>query len=125
MAHGHLRYSFGRVATLLFLLGIATGCEFKYRATTVLHPDGSVDREVYQPAGEGDDEGPGAAGWAKPPVGAKDNALGGRNYFTASGHYASADKVPDHFVARLSDQEKYDLPADLPPGHLVRRAKRV
>src|SRR4051812_1359890 len=112
-----------------FLAIALAGCEFKYRATTVLHPDGSVDREVYQPAGEGNDEGPRAAGWAKPPVVAEDKALGGRKYFAASGHFASADKIPDHFVARLTDQEKYDLPADLPadlpPGHLVRRSTRV
>lgn len=125
MAHARWRNVCGRAAACFILLGIATGCEFKYRATTVLHPDGSVDREVYQPAGEGNDEGPRAAGWANPPVVAKDNTLGGRDYFAASGHFASADKVPDHFVARWSDQEKYDLPADLPPGRLVRRAKRV
>src|SRR6478672_8968028 len=96
---------------LVGLLAIAlTGCEFKYRATTVLQPDG-----------EGNDEGPRAAGWDRQPVVAEDKALGGRKYFTASGHFASADKVPDHFVARWADQEKYNLPADLPPGHLVRR----
>src|SRR4051812_11861885 len=105
------------LTALVGLLAIAlAGCEFKYRATTVLHPDGSVDREVYQPAGEGNDEGPRAAGWDRQPVVAEDKALGGRKYFTASGHFASADKVPDHYVAHWDGQEKLDLPADLPPG---------
>src|SRR5215212_2792141 len=103
------------IASLLLLP--AAGCEYHYRATTTLHADGSVDREIYQPSGEGADQGPMAAGWAKiaytndKVAGAGD---GKRRYFVASGHFTSADRVPEHFVTGLGEAER-DLPPDLPP----------
>src|SRR4051812_30084182 len=105
----------------LTVLCALAGCEYKYEAVTVLHPDGSVDREITQPAGEGSDDGPRAAGWATTVY--RDARLGGERTrdFTASGHFASPDKIPDHVAAGPGAEEGH---ADQPRSRLVRRYAR-
>src|SRR3954465_7396388 len=90
-----------------FVCGLAVvcavaGCESKFVATTVLHPDGSVDREIHQPVAESPGIRP-EQGWSKPTL-AKDNSPGADNkeYLTTRGHFASPEQIPEHVLFRVS-----------------------
>src|SRR6266699_3987986 len=86
------------------LLCALAGCESKFVATTVLHADGSVDREIHQPVA---DSPPVEAkqGWSEPTI-AKDTSLGAGNkeYLTAR------DAITDRIIAqKYGDRAAFDM----------------
>jgi hypothetical protein len=122
----------GLVAALLALAG---GCE-QYRIETVLHPDGSVERAVYQPESATPEEARKAQLWEKvthapSPDEAEKQGWSGkvrdlpilepskdRKYFAAWGKFPSAQRVPEHVLIAAPEG------SNVPPGKLVRTQAR-
>ena len=116
-----------RIALVAAVLPLLTGCgEQHFRAETVWHDDGRVDRAVYQPA----DYFPGEArtGWTsfRPAAEIQTHAFTGSirdlpaassdpPYFAAHGTFLSPEQIPDHFAFPASDPSK--------AGRLIRTAE--
>jgi hypothetical protein len=115
----------GIVAGVMLVCALA-GCESKFVARTVLHSDGSVDREIHQPVADSPPIGV-KQGWSEPTI-RKDNSPGAGNhkYLTADGHFASPEKIPDHVHLKVPGAPETQ-PAGavpLPEGTLRRKYTR-
>ena len=115
----------GIVAGVMLACALA-GCESKFVARTVLHSDGSVDREIHQPVADSPPIGV-KQGWSEPTI-RKDNSPGAGNhkYLTADGHFASPEKIPDHVHLKVPGAPETQ-PAGavpLPEGTLRRKYTR-
>jgi hypothetical protein len=109
-----------RAVITIFVAWSIVGCHRDYRATTVLHSDGSVDREILQPQETADNQALRSKGWATVGSVEHKSGTGGANsprYFTASGHFASPAAIPEHFLCPAGTEAK---PGE-PQGRLVRR----
>ena len=84
---------------LLALLLFLTGCNQYFRADTVLHSDGSVDRATTQPADIKHGSSPAA-------LGIDDDRAERMAAEMKSGHYPTVDKIPDHLVIPEADEAK-------------------
>src|SRR5207253_1994285 len=95
--------------------------------TTALHADGSVDREIFQPVADTPEAARAKGPWEKMTV--ADYAAGKSKptpYLTASGHFGSAEKIPDYLAITASKDKaaaNAGRPAD-PAGRLVRHYRR-
>jgi hypothetical protein len=119
------------------LCAAVTGCGKTFKAETVLHADGSIDRAVYQPADSTPDDARAAGVWrgttfALPPDcldkegwPAALTALpphdrgGDYTYFAGWNHFASVADIPDYVVFKAPPGPK------LPDGKLVRSLERT
>ena len=97
------------VAALIFALA---GCTSVYRATTVLHSDGSVERSILQPASALGADAAKAEAWTSLEVRAEQppGASRAEMYVTARGRFPSPEKIPDHVVVKLENGEAQGLP---------------
>src|SRR5215212_7896429 len=99
-------------ATAVLVLTLS-GCTSVYRATTVLHSDGSVERSILQPAEALSPAAAKAEAWeslevrsAQPPGATREEM-----YVTAKGRFASPEKIPAHVVVKVKEGDAYGLPA--------------
>ena len=131
MPGANIRRTMPALFTLLFLLD---GCTSEYRATTTLHSDGNVDREILQPQNDTPEPALGPQLWNKVEV-IDHNPASGRSiiqdregrraqvgrekYIKAAGRFNSPDKIPEYF-AHSPRVEGVAFPA----GKLVRRYTR-
>jgi hypothetical protein len=122
---------------MLLLAGLfLTGCATVYRSETVLHDDGSIDRAIYQPAGDTPEAAKVRQAWdqttyAPDPDGLEKQGQTGpisslavlppaneRPYFAAWGKFKSVRDLPDHVAMKAPEG------SGLPDGKLVRETTR-
>ncbi|MGH7201552.1 MAG: hypothetical protein ACREJB_13155 [Planctomycetaceae bacterium] len=117
----------------VWVLVLLCGCgEQFYRAETVLHSDGQIDRAIYQHRDQTPAEVESLPQWeavthaAEIPDAEWDGDIRAlpfaprdeqHPYFAAWGRFESADKLPDHFIKETPDGSR--------SGRLVRRHERV
>src|SRR5262249_9633945 len=115
------------MAALVLSSTLSLGCPSStYRSETVLHDDGSLDRAIYQPAGETPDAARKANLWQQITYAPNPDALKKANfmgaitdlpireagqetpYFAAWNKFKSAKDVPEYYVQKAPP--KTDLP---------------
>ena len=125
-----------RIGLVAMALAIAAvGCD-TYRIETVLYPDGSVDRAIYQPEKDTPKDARNAEHWKQvtfapsPDASEKEGWSGlirdlplreankDRTYIAAWGHFPSPDQIPDHVEFKAPEGSK------VPAGKLVRTYKK-
>jgi hypothetical protein len=125
-----------RIGLVALALAIAAvGCD-TYRIETVLYPDGSVDRAIYQPEMDTPTDARNAEHWKQvtfapsPDASEKEGWSGlirdlplreankDRTYIAAWGHFPSPDQIPDHVEFKAPEGSK------VPAGKLVRTYKK-
>jgi hypothetical protein len=127
-----------RTLTLLVacVATVTAGCQSTYRAETILHPDGRIERAIYQPANDTpaiakfdtgwkqttfapDPEGLERLGWNRTidqlPIREADKEA---PYFAAWGTFPAVRDLPEHLHFAMQEN------SDLPPGKLVREHVR-
>jgi hypothetical protein len=117
--------------------GACTGCGGSYRAETVLHADGSIDRAVYQPYADTPEAVRRPGLWKQATFAAKPEDLDKQGwpdaltllpahardekhpYFAAWNHFASVKDIPDHVLFKAPEH------SGLPDGRLERELTRT